>query len=86
MYNNGADSTKSGNVELKHTSEAVFQRYSVKKLFFKISQSSQENTCVRVCLFFVFFFDKVAAAATLFKKRLQHSCFPVNFVKFLRSF
>ena len=83
MYNNGADSTKSGNVGLKHTSEAVFHRYSVKKLFFKISQSSQENTCVRICfIFYLFFFDKVAAAATLFKKRLQHSCFSVNFVKF----
>ena len=33
------------------------------------------------------FFNKVAALrpATLLKKRLWHSCFPVNFVKFLRT-
>ena len=28
--------------------EVVVQRYSVKKVFFKISQNSQENTCVRI--------------------------------------
>ena len=28
--------------------EAVIQRYSVKKLFLKVSQNSQENTCARV--------------------------------------
>ena len=28
--------------------EAVVQRCSVKKVFLEISQSSQENTCVRV--------------------------------------
>ena len=33
------------------------------------------------------FFNKVAGlrAATLLKKRLWHRCFPVNFVKFLRT-
>ena len=35
------------------------------------------------------FFSKVAGPglrpATLLKKRLRHSCFPVNFVKFLRA-
>ena len=33
------------------------------------------------------FFDKVAGLrpATLLKKRLWHRCFPVNFVKFLRT-
>ena len=32
-------------------------------------------------------FNKVAGlrSAALFKKRLWHSCFPVNFVKFLRT-
>ena len=29
-------------------SEAVVQRYSLKKVFLKTSQNSQENTCVRV--------------------------------------
>ena len=33
------------------------------------------------------FFNKVAglSSATLLKKRLWHRCFPVNFVKFLRT-
>ena len=33
------------------------------------------------------FFNKVAGLrpATLFKKRLWHRCFPVNFAKFLRT-
>ena len=30
------------------SSEAVIQMYSVKKVFLKISQNSQENTCARV--------------------------------------
>ena len=51
--------------------EAVVQRCSVTKLFLEISQNSQENTCARVPF--------------LLKKRLWHRCFPVNFVKFLRT-
>ena len=31
------------------------------------------------------FFNIVAGLATPFKKRLWHRCFPVNFVKFLRT-
>ena len=42
-----------------------------KKMFLKISQNSQENTCVRVS-----FFNKVACP------RLWHRSFPVNFMKF----
>ena len=34
-----------------HNSEAVVQRWSVKKVFLEISQNSQENTCVRVSFF-----------------------------------
>ena len=51
--------------------EAVARRCSVKKVFLEISQNSQENTC--------------AMPATLLKNRLWHSCFPMNFVKFLRT-
>ena len=55
-----------------------------KKLFLKTSQNSQENTCARVS-----FSIKLQASglrpATLLKKRLWHTCFPVNFVKFLRT-
>ena len=48
-------------------------RCSMKKIFLKISQNSQENTCARV------------RPATLLKKRLWHRCFPVNFAKVLRT-
>ena len=63
----------------QHLKEAVVQRCSVKKVFLEISQNSQENTCARVS-----FLIKLQAA-TLLKKRLWHRCFPVNFVKFLRT-
>ena len=32
----------------KKTTEAVNQKCSVKKVFLKISQNSQENTCARI--------------------------------------
>ena len=60
-------------------------------MFLEISQNSQENTCARVS-----FLIKLQPAtllkkrlwhrpATLSKKRLWYRCFPVNFVKFLRT-
>ena len=57
-------------------------RCSIKKVFLEISQNSQEYTCARVS-----FFNKVAGLrpGNLFKKRLWHRCFPVNFVKLLRT-
>ena len=58
------------------TTEAVAQGCSVKKMFLETSQNSQENTCECECL----------RPATLLKKRLWHSCFPVNFMKFLITF
>ena len=65
-------------------SEAVVPRCSVKKVFLEISQNSQEKTCTRVS-----FLIKLQASglrpATLLKKRLWHRCFPMNFVKFLRT-
>ena len=54
--------------------EAVVQRCSVKKVFFKILQNSQEK---HLCL--------CLRPATLLKSRLWHRCLPVNFVKFLRT-
>ena len=62
-----------------HGKEAVAQRCSLKNVFLEISRNSRENTCARV------FFNKVAGLrpATLFKKRLWHRCFPVNFAKVL---
>ena len=45
---------KCGTSETLMFSEAVLQRFSLKKVFLKISQNSQENTCARG------FFNKVA--------------------------
>ena len=56
------------------------RRCSVKKVFLEISRNSQENTCTRVS-----FLIKLKAPAALLKKRLWQKCFPVNFVKFLRT-
>ena len=77
--------------------EAAVQRCFVKKVFLEISQSSQENTYSRVS----FLIPLQASLSTplktkesiwskerpkaLLKKRLWHRCFPVNFVKLLRT-
>ena len=55
--------------------EAVEQRCSVKKVFQKISQNSQANSCTRV--------SAGLRPATLLKKRFWHRCLPLNFEKFL---
>ena len=62
-----------------HT-EAATRGVLYKKVFLKISQKSQENTCATVS-----FFNKVGGLrpATLLKKRAWYWCFSVNFVKFL---
>ena len=60
--------------------EAVVQKCSVKKVFFEISQNSQENTCASVS-----FSIRRPQPTTLWKKKLCHRCFLVNFVKFLRT-
>ena len=49
-----------------------------KMLFLKFLLISQENACVEVSL------NKVAAC-NFIEKRLQHRCFPVKSVKFLRT-
>ena len=78
-------------------------RCSVKKMFLKISQILQENTCVRV--FFCNFIKKTLKQMlsckicesfqsnyfeehlwTLFKKKLQHRSFLVNFENFSRTY
>ena len=50
-------------------------------MFLEISQNSQGNTCARVS----FLIKLPAAPATLFKKRLWHRYFPINFAKLLRT-
>ena len=61
--------------------EAATRVVLCKKVFLEIWQNSQENTCDRVS----FFIKLQARPVTLLKKRLCHKCFPVNFVKFLRT-
>ena len=48
-----------------------------KKVILKILEISQENTCVGVFL--------IKSVKNFVKKRLQHSCSPVKFAKFLRT-
>ena len=48
------------------------QGFSGRKVFLKISQNSHKNISIRGLLL------KLHASATLSKKILQHSCFPVN--------
>ena len=59
--------------------EVVVLRGSVKKVFLEMSQNSQENTSARAS------FLLSLRPPTLLKKRLWHRCFPVNFVKLLRT-
>ena len=56
-------------------SEGAVRKYSVKTVFLKICQNSQENTCTRVS----FLIKLQARPAALLKKRFWHRCFPVNF-------
>ena len=66
---------------LKTLENQIFQKQkSVKKVFLKISQNSQENTRARI------FFKKTADFQMCnFIKRLQHRCFPMNTAKVLRT-
>ena len=57
-------------------SRSSLRRFSVKQVFLKTSQNSQENTCARV-------FQSLRLA-TLLKKRLWHRCLSLRFTKFLK--
>ena len=61
--------------------EAVVRRCSSKQLLLKLSQISQESTCVGVS------FNKVVGlkVCSFMKKRFQRRCFPVKFTKVLRT-
>ena len=63
----------------------VLHRCSVKKLFLKISQNSQANTCTRVSSLIRLQGIAGLRPTTLLKKKIWHRCFPVNFVKFLKN-
>ena len=63
-------------------SDVATGRVLYKKVSWKISENSQENTfCQSLCI------NKVAdlRSRTLLKKWPWYRCFPVNFVKFLRT-
>ena len=53
------------------------RRSSIKKIFLKLSQNSQENTCFGVSILIKL------QTEILLKKRIQNRCCPVNFAKFL---
>ena len=55
-------------------------RSSIKKVFLKISQNSQENTCVGV---FILINSHASDLELYQKRRLRHRCFPVNSTNFL---
>ena len=54
---------------------------SIKRFFFKISQYSQKNACVKLSSFI----KMQVVSPALCLKRLRHRCFPVNIAKFLRT-
>ena len=56
--------------------EAAARRSSVKKVFLEISQKEEGHLSIKIASL---------RPSTLLKKRLWHRCFPVNFVKFLRT-
>ena len=63
------------------TKESNHRRCSARKSFLrKFAKFTGKHLCQNL------FFNKVAGQlATLLKKRLWHSCFPVNFAEFLRT-
>ena len=58
------------------------ERYSVK---IDVLRNSAKFTRKHLCQSLLFNKVSVLRPATLFKKRLWHRCFPLNFVKFLRT-
>ena len=76
-------------IDLKHTlkSEITHYKTSQPEVFCKKDVLRNFAKFTRKHLCPSLFFNKVAGLrpATLLKKRLWHRCFPVNFVKFLRT-
>ena len=63
-------------------SEAVTQSCSVKKVFLKISQNSQENTCVRVSILM-----KMQTSGNFIKKGALAQVFSYEFCEiFMKTF
>ena len=68
----------------KLDTEATTRGVLSKKVFLKISQNSQENTCARLS-FLIKLQVLGLRPAALFKKKLWYRRFPVNLAKFLRT-
>ena len=62
-------------------SETVPRRCSVNMVLFKMSRYLKENTCFGVS----FLISRKPRLATFSKRSLQHSYFPVDFMKFLEN-
>ena len=64
------------------SSKAFVWSCSAKRVFLNVSQNSHESTCFKSLIL-----NKVSGLrpATLLKKRVWHSYFPINFAKFLRT-
>ena len=58
--------------------EAVTRSFSVKKVFLKISQNSQENTCTRVS-----FLIKLQTSGNFFKKEALAQAFHLDYLLLL---
>ena len=82
MFENYMVSTKFTYVliQLKRHSRAV-HRCSIKKLFWKISQTSLEHMVFGA----LFYQNAGIQLATLFKTIVRYRCFAVNFMKFPRT-
>ena len=76
IYMNIGDSNKC--CKIFNALGAVARRCSVKKVFLKILQNSQENTCARASFL-------IKLQAYVIKKETLPQCFPVNFAQFLRT-
>ena len=61
--------------------EAVIQRCSVKKVFLKISQNSQENTCARAS----FLIKLLAEACNFIKKEALAQVFSCEFCEIFKN-
>ena len=68
-------------VLLNHSSEAVGQRCSVKKMFLKISENSQENTCAKVS----FSVKSQAQACNFIKKEAVTQVFSREFCETFKN-
>ena len=75
-----------GNLGLYYRAEtATGTECSVKTMFLKILQHSQNNACVGVTFLITLLKAAAFSTADLLKKRLQHWFFSLNIVNFLRT-